>query len=67
MNNIYTLNKFRKAKSSTSKTYQQVMDKVHEDARLGESKSLMPIYKNDIDAVFSQALIRRLGVTPGDR
>ena len=66
MNNIYTLNKFRKAKSSTSKTFQLMTEKVHEDAKRGETKSVLPIYKNDIDAVFSQALIRRLGGVPGD-
>jgi len=42
------------------------VDKLHEDAELAEVKSLIPIYKNDIDAVFSRALMRRLEETPCD-
>lgn len=49
---------------SVRKTYPQAMDKLREDAGLGEAKSLRPMYKNDIDAVFSQALMRRLGENP---
>ena len=66
MHKIYTLNKFRKDELSARETYRQAVDKLREDAGLGEAKSLMPIYKNDIDAVFSQALISRLGETPCD-
>lgn len=49
---------------SVRKTYPKAMDKLREDAGLGEAKSLRPMYKNDIDAVFSQALMKRLGETP---
>jgi hypothetical protein len=66
MHNIYTLNKFMKDELSVRETYRQAVDKLCEDAGLGEAKSLMPIYKIDMDAVFSQALMRRLGVTPCD-
>jgi hypothetical protein len=66
MHKIYTLNKFLKDELSARETYRQAVDKLREDAGLGEAKSLMPIYKNDIDAVFSQALISRLGETPCD-
>jgi hypothetical protein len=64
MHNIYTLNKFLKDELSARETYRQAVAKLREDAGLGEAKSLMPIYKNDIDAVFSQALMRRLGENP---
>ncbi len=66
MHNIYTLKKFMKDELSVREPYRQTVDKLREDVGLGEAKSLMPIYKNDIDAVFSQALMRRLGVTPCD-
>jgi hypothetical protein len=64
MHKIYTLNKFLKDELSTTETYRQALDKHREDAGLGEARSLMPSYKNDIDAVFSRALISRLGGTP---
>jgi len=64
MHNIYTLNKFLKDELSARETCRQAVDKLREDAGLAEAKSLIPIYKNDIDAVFSQALMRRLGETP---
>jgi hypothetical protein len=66
MHNIYTLNKFLKDELSARETCRQAVDKLREDAGRGEAKSLNPIYKNDIDAVFSRALMRRLGETPGD-
>jgi hypothetical protein len=66
MHNIYSLNNFRKAESSTSKTFQQAVDNFREDTKQGETKSGMPIHKNDIDEVFSRALIKRLGESPGD-
>jgi hypothetical protein len=66
MHNIYSLNNFRKAKSSPSKTFQQAVDNFSEDTRLGEIKPEMPIYKIDMDEVFSRALIRLLGEFPGD-
>ena len=66
MHNIYSLNNFRKAESSPSKTFQQAVDNFSEDTRLGETKPGIPIYKIDIDEVFSRALIRLLGESPGD-
>lgn len=66
MHNIYILNQFLKDDLSARETYQQTADKLREDAVLREARSLMPIYKNDIDAVFSQALMRRLRETPCD-
>jgi hypothetical protein len=66
MHNIYTLNKFLKDELSARETYRQTADKLREDAGLAEVKSLTLIYKNDIDAVFSRALMRRLGETPCD-
>jgi|GEM_PF-3073279 len=66
MHKIYTFNNFLKDKLSEKETYRQAADKLCEDAGLDEEKSLMPIYKNDIDAVFSYALMRRLGEDPCD-
>ena len=62
MHNIFTLNKSLKDELSARETYRETVNKLPEDAGLGEVKSLMPIDKNDIDAIFSQALMRRLGV-----
>lgn len=64
VHNIYTLNKFLKDELSAREANRQAVAKLREDAGLGEAKSLMPINKNDIDAVFSQALMRRLGENP---
>jgi len=66
MHNIYTLNKFLNDELPAREICRQAVDKLREDAELGEVKSLIPIYKNDIDAVFSRALMRRLGETPCD-
>jgi len=51
---------------SVRETYPQAVDKLREDAGLDEVKSITPIYKNDIDEVFSRALMRRLGETQCD-
>ncbi|MGZ8136404.1 MAG: DUF2383 domain-containing protein [Methylococcaceae bacterium] len=65
MHNIQVLNKFLKDELSATETYQQALAKLQEDASLGQSESLMPIYKDHQDAVSSlQALISRLGGTP---
>jgi bacterioferritin (cytochrome b1) len=65
MNIIETLNKFLKDELSATETYQQALAKLRDDAGLGESESLMPIYENHKEAVASlQALISRLGGTP---
>jgi len=66
VHNIYTLNKFLKDELSARETYRQAVAKLREDAGLGEAKSITPIYKNDIDEVFSRALMRRLGETHCD-
>ena len=65
MHNIETLNKFLKDELSATETYQQALDKLRDDAGLGESKDLRPIYEDHKEAVSSlQALISRLGGTP---
>lgn len=66
MNNIYILNQFLKDDLSARETYQQTVNKLREDAGLGEARSLIPINKIDIDTVFTQALMKRLGETPCD-
>ena len=65
MHNIDTLNKLLKDELSATETYQQALDKLRDDAGLGDSESIKPIYKSHQDAVSSlQALINRLGGTP---
>jgi len=65
MHNVETLNIFLKDELSATETYQQALDKLREDAGLGESKDLRPIYEDHKEAVSSlQALISRLGGTP---
>jgi hypothetical protein len=57
MDNIETLNKLLKNELSATETYQQALDKLGEDAELGESEYLVPIYEshyeNHEDAVSS--------------
>ena len=55
-----------KGELSVRETYPQALDKLREDAGPDEAKSITAIYKNDIDEVFSRALMRRLGVTHCD-
>lgn len=65
MHNIEILNKLLKDELSATETYQQALDKLKEDAGVGESEDLQPIYEAHKDAVSSlQALINRLGGTP---
>ncbi|MDI1291971.1 MAG: DUF2383 domain-containing protein [Methylobacter sp.] len=65
MHNIETLNEFLKDELSATETYGQALDKLREDAKLGKSEDLLPIYEDHKDAVSSlQALITRLGGTP---
>jgi len=67
MHNVETLDKLLKNELSATETYQQALDKLKEDASLGESKDLMPIYEDHKDAVSSlQAQIRQLGGTPSE-
>jgi uncharacterized protein (TIGR02284 family) len=65
MDNIDTLNKFLKDELSATETYHQALDKLQDDAGLGESESLMPIHEAHQEAVSSlQSLIKQLGGTP---
>jgi len=65
MHTIEILNKLLKDELSATETYQQALDKLKEDAGVGESEDLKPIYEAHKDAVSSlQALINRLGGTP---
>ena len=67
MHNIELLNKFLKDELSATETYQQALDKLKENAELGKSDSLTPIYDDHKEAVSSlQALINRLGGTPAE-
>ena len=65
MHIIEILNKLLKNELSATETYQQTLDVLREDAELGDSVALMPIYENHKEAVSSlQAQIRYLGGTP---
>jgi uncharacterized protein (TIGR02284 family) len=67
MYSIETLNKFLKDELSATETYQQVLDRLKDDAKLDESIKLMPIYEDHKEAVSNlQSLIHRLGGTPID-
>ena len=67
MHNIETLNKLLKDELSAMEAYQQALDNIREDAGLGESVYLMPIYENHKEAVSSlQVQIRQLGGTPAE-
>ena len=67
MPNIELLNTFLKDELSATETYQQALDKLKEDAELGQSLSLIPIYDEHKEAVSSlQALILKLGGTPAE-
>jgi bacterioferritin (cytochrome b1) len=64
---IETLNKLLKNELSATETYQQTLDILREDAELGVSVALMPIYENHKVAVSSlQTQIRYLGGTPAE-
>ena len=65
MHNIETLNTFLKDELSATETYQQALDKLREEAGLGESKDLRPIYEDHKEAAsILQTLISRMGGTP---
>jgi uncharacterized protein (TIGR02284 family) len=67
MHNIETLDKLLKDELSATETYQQALDKIREDAELGDAVNLMPIYEDHKDAVSSlQAQIRQLGGSPAE-
>jgi uncharacterized protein (TIGR02284 family) len=65
MKNIDTLNKLLKDELSATETYQQVLNKVKENADLGEAEDLTPIHENHKAAVTNlQDLITRLSGKP---
>ena len=67
MHIIETLDKLLKNELSATETYQQTLDILREDAELGDSVALMPIYENHKEAVSSlQTQIRYLGGTPAE-
>ena len=67
MHIIETLDKLLKNELSATETYQQTLDMLREDAELGDSVALMPIYENHKEAVSSlQTQIRYLGGTPAE-
>ncbi|MGZ4957234.1 MAG: DUF2383 domain-containing protein [Methylobacter sp.] len=67
MHNIETIDKLLKDELAATETYKQALDKLREDAALGESEYLMPIYEAHKDAVSSlQTQIRQLGETPSE-
>ena len=67
MHNIETLDKLLKDELSATETYQQALDILREDAELGDSVNLMPIYEAHKEAVSSlQAQIRQLGGAPAE-
>jgi uncharacterized protein (TIGR02284 family) len=67
MQNVTAIEKLLKDELSAMETYQQVLDKFREDARLGDSDYLMPIYQAHKEAVSSlQGQIQQLGGTPSE-
>ena len=65
MHIIETLDTLLKDELSATETYQQARDILREDAELGDSVALMPIYEAHKEATSGlQALISRLGGTP---
>ncbi len=67
MHNIKTLDTLLKDELSAMETYHQALNKLREDAALGESEYLMPIYEGHKYAVSTlQAEIRQLGESPSD-
>ncbi|MFI3154621.1 MAG: DUF2383 domain-containing protein [Methylococcaceae bacterium] len=67
MLSINTLDKLLKDELAATETYHLALDKLKEDAALGESEYLMPIYEDHKYAVSSlQAEIRHLGEIPSE-
>jgi hypothetical protein len=65
MSSIKTIANLLRDELSATETYQQVLDKLREDASLGEAEVLYPIYENHKEAVSClQSQILELGVTP---
>ncbi len=67
MQNIKRIDKLLRDELSATQTYQQALDKLQEDASLGEAEYLQPIYQDHKEAVSSlQEQIRQLGGTPSE-
>ena len=67
MHIIETLDALLKDELSATETYQQTLEILREDAELGDSVALMPIYEAHKEATSSlQALISRLGGSPAE-
>ncbi|MCX7096257.1 MAG: DUF2383 domain-containing protein [Methylobacter sp.] len=67
MQNIKRIDKLLRDELSATQTYQQALDKLQEDASLGEAEYLQPIYQDHKEAVCSlQEQIRQLGGTPSE-
>ncbi|MEI8133070.1 MAG: DUF2383 domain-containing protein [Leptolinea sp.] len=67
MHIIETLDTLLKNELSATETYQQARNILREDAELGDSVALMPIYEAHKEAVSSlQALISRLEGSPAE-
>lgn len=67
MQNIKRIDKLLRDELSATQTYQQALDKLQEDASLGEVEYLQPIYQDHKEAVSSlQEQIRQLGGTPSE-
>jgi len=67
MHIVETLDKLLKDELSATETYQQTLDILREDAELGDSVALMPIFEQHKEAVSSlQGLISKLGGSPAE-
>lgn len=67
MHNIETIDKLLRDELSATQTYQQALDKLQEDASLGEAEYLQPIYQDHKEAVSNlQEQIRQLGGRPSE-
>ncbi|WP_333876181.1 DUF2383 domain-containing protein [Methylobacter sp.] len=67
MHNIESIDKLLQDELSATQTYQQALDKLQEDASLGDAGYLQPIYEDHKEAVSTlQEQIRQLGGTPAE-
>lgn len=67
MRNIERIDKLLRDELSATQTYQQAIDKLQEDASIGETEYLQPIYQDHKEAVSSlQEQIRQLGGRPSE-
>ncbi len=67
MHHIERIDKLLRDELSATQTYQQALDKLQEDASIGEAEYLQPIYQDHQEAVSNlQEQIRQLGGTPSE-